>query len=117
MVMTDTPPPNLAASEDAPPDASAIAVRLLHYLEVLQALGANAQSPGVAMLRAALLDVTALAELLQCSVRSVYRLADAGRMPAPLKIGRLNRWLLADIVDWLNRGCPAVRSTRKGGAR
>ena len=36
---------------------------------------------------AKLLDVQAVAEMLGCSPRHVYRLSDAGRMPAPLKLG------------------------------
>ena len=42
---------------------------------------------------AKLLDVQAVAELLGCSVRSVYRLSDAGRMPPSIKLGSLVRWL------------------------
>ena len=41
---------------------------------------------------AKLLDVQAVAELLDCSPRHVYRLSDSGRMPAPLKLGALCRW-------------------------
>ena len=33
---------------------------------------------------AALLDVQGVAQLLDCSSRHVYRLSDAGRMPAPV---------------------------------
>ena len=36
---------------------------------------------------AALLDVGAVAALLNCSPRHVYRQADAGRLPAPVRIG------------------------------
>lgn len=39
-----------------------------------------------------LLDVGEVAELLGCSARHVYRLADAGRMPAPVRVGALIRW-------------------------
>ena len=38
---------------------------------------------------AALLDVHGVADLLHCSRRHVYRMADAGRMPSPIKFGRL----------------------------
>jgi len=41
---------------------------------------------------AALLDVKAVAALLRCSERHVYRMADAGKMPAPVKLGALVRW-------------------------
>jgi excisionase family DNA binding protein len=60
---------------------------------------------------AALLDVQAVAALLDCSARHVYRLADAGRMPAPLKLGALIRWRADEIRDWIRSGCKAVRQT------
>ncbi len=61
---------------------------------------------------AKLLDVQAVAELLGCSPRHIYRLADAGRMPAPVKLGSLVRWKLSgpgSISEWLDQGCPASR--------
>lgn len=59
-----------------------------------------------------LLDVQAVAEMLGCSPRHVYRLSDAGRMPAPVKLGSLVRWSASAIGDWIDQGCP---SYRKGG--
>jgi excisionase family DNA binding protein len=59
---------------------------------------------------AQLLDVRAVAQLLNCSPRHVYRLADAGRLPAPLRLGALVRWRRADLDAWLAQGCPRVRS-------
>ncbi len=60
---------------------------------------------------AALLDVRAVAALLDCSARHVYRLADAGRMPAPLKLGALIRWRADEIRDWIENGCKALRQS------
>ena len=56
-----------------------------------------------------LLDVRAVARLLNCSPRHVYRLADAGKMPAPLRLNALVRWNRAAILAWISEGCPAVR--------
>jgi len=39
-----------------------------------------------------LLDVRGVAALLGCSARQVFRLSDAGRLPAPVRVGRLIRW-------------------------
>jgi predicted DNA-binding transcriptional regulator AlpA len=64
-----------------------------------------------------LLDVQALAGLLGCSGRSVYRLADAGKIPAPLKLGALVRWRPGDIAAWIDGGCKPVRTTAKGGKK
>ena len=58
---------------------------------------------------AALLDVRAVAALLDCSPRNVYRMADAGRMPPPVRIGALVRWRRTDMEIWLAEGCPAIR--------
>lgn len=58
---------------------------------------------------AKLIDVQAVAEMLGCSTRHVYRLSDAGRMPAPVKLGSLVRWPAAAIGEWIAAGCPAVR--------
>ncbi len=55
----------------------------------------------------ALLDARATAALIGVSSRSVYRLADAGKMPRPVRLGRLVRWRRADLDDWIGRGCPA----------
>jgi excisionase family DNA binding protein len=62
----------------------------------------------------ALLDVKAVAALLNCSQRTVYRLADGGKMPAPLHLGALVRWQREVIAQWIKDGCPAVR---KGAGR
>ena len=59
---------------------------------------------------AALLDVEGVAALLNCSPRHVYRLADAGKMPPPVRLGSLVRWSRAALDDWLAGGCKAVRS-------
>ncbi|NOY42980.1 MAG: helix-turn-helix domain-containing protein [Planctomycetes bacterium] len=62
----------------------------------------------------ALLDVRAVAAMLGCSQRHVYRLADAGRLPVPVKLGALIRWRRDELNDWLDDGCP---SCSKGGAK
>jgi excisionase family DNA binding protein len=58
---------------------------------------------------AQLLDVRAVAQLLDCSTRHVYRLADAGKMPAPLRLGALVRWRRQDLDAWLSAGCKPIR--------
>jgi excisionase family DNA binding protein len=70
-----------------------------------ESLGAPANGP------AALLDVRAVASLLNCSPRHVYRLSDAGAMPPPVRIGALVRWPRQAVDSWISAGCPA---TRKG---
>ena len=68
------------------------------------ATAAPAESPAV------LLDVQAVAAMLGCSTRHVYRLADGGRNPRPVKLGALVRWNRALIEQWIAAGCQPVRS-------
>lgn len=48
-----------------------------------------------------LLSATELARMLAISVRHVWRLRDAGDLPAPIKLGKLIRWRKAAIERWL----------------
>jgi excisionase family DNA binding protein len=57
-----------------------------------------------------LLDVQAVAKMLDCSPRHVYRLSDAGRMPAPVKLGSLVRWSRRAIEEWIAAGCKTCRT-------
>lgn len=79
----------------------------------------NATSERIAgpdRVRGELLDVKSVAAMLDCSARHVYRLADGGKMPRPLKLGALVRWRAAEIRNWIDCGCPNARSM-KGGAK
>ena len=59
-----------------------------------------------------LLDLKAVAALLNCSPCHVYRMSDAGRMPAPVRVGFLVRWNRAVIENWIAQGCPLVRTVK-----
>lgn len=65
--------------------------------------------------RAALLSVKEVAALLACSPRHVRRLADAGKMPQPVRLGALIRWDQSAIKCWIAEGCPTVPATRRSG--
>jgi predicted DNA-binding transcriptional regulator AlpA len=68
---------------------------------------------------AALLDVQGVADLLCCSTRHVYRLADRGAMPRPVRLSALVRWRLrtgdpmTGLLDWIDAGCPSRREARR----
>ncbi len=62
---------------------------------------------------ARLMTVDAVASMLAISTRQVYRLADGGRMPRPVKLGGSNRWDRLAIEAWIKDGCPEVRRARK----
>ena len=61
---------------------------------------------------ARLLTVEAVAALLAVSSRHVYRLADSGQMPRPVKLGRSNRWDREVVENWIRESCPPVRHVR-----
>jgi excisionase family DNA binding protein len=63
---------------------------------------------------AQLLDVRAVAALLDCSARHVYRLCDGGKMPPPIRLGVLVRWRRQDIEAWLSGGCKPCRTAGRG---
>jgi excisionase family DNA binding protein len=56
-----------------------------------------------------MLGVAEVASILRCSPKTVYRLADSGKMPAPCRLGALVRWSRAAIEAWIAQGCPAHR--------
>src|SRR5262245_41252021 len=57
----------------------------------------------------ATVGVGAVAVVLSCSERHLWRRVDAGRAPAPLRIGRLRRWRIGTLRDWIRGGCQPVR--------
>jgi predicted DNA-binding transcriptional regulator AlpA len=51
-----------------------------------------------------LIDAGAVAQMLSLSVRQVFRLRDAGKLPKPVKLSRrCVRWNRATILDWIAR--------------
>ena len=54
-----------------------------------------------------LLSVESVAQLLSVSVRHVWRLADGGKMPRPIKLGASVRWDRKSIETWIEEGCPS----------
>jgi predicted DNA-binding transcriptional regulator AlpA len=60
-----------------------------------------------------LLDVTEVSALLGVSARHVWRLADAGGMPKPVKLGRRCVWDRRLLENWIDAGCPSENRARK----
>lgn len=56
-----------------------------------------------------------LARRFKTSVRHIYRMADAGRVPWGIKLGQLRRWSRREIVAWEAGGCKSVRAMRGAG--
>jgi excisionase family DNA binding protein len=59
-----------------------------------------------------MIDVCAVARMCDVSTRHIRRMADAGRMPAPRRLGGAIRWVRAEIEKWIADGC---RPVRQGG--
>jgi predicted DNA-binding transcriptional regulator AlpA len=74
-----------------------------------------AGAPKSAETKSEFLDVNAMAALIGASSRTVRRLADWGRMPRPVSLGRMIRWQRSVIEEWIREGCP--RAERRGVGR
>ena len=48
-----------------------------------------------------------VAERLDISKRTVWRLDDAGKLPAPIRIGGSVRWSSDEITRWIKARCPS----------
>jgi predicted DNA-binding transcriptional regulator AlpA len=56
-----------------------------------------------------LIDAKGVGQMLGCSWRHVLRLADEGVLPWGVKLGRLRRWDLTEIEQFIASGCRPVR--------
>lgn len=66
----------------------------------------SAQTPPVAH-EPLLIPVEQVAEMLNLSTRTVWRMLAAGRIPEPVRIGGSVRWHLDRVRQWVDAGCPA----------
>jgi prophage regulatory protein len=64
-----------------------------------------------------LLSAEKLAELLDISVRTLWRLRAANKVPAPVRLGGSVRWRAHEIEVWIEEGCPAQSKVKVGGRR
>ena len=55
---------------------------------------------------AALITAAELARLMQISQRTLWRLASAGKLVQPIRIGGNTRWRLYEVEQWIADGCP-----------
>jgi prophage regulatory protein len=47
-----------------------------------------------------------LAGMLDVSLRQVWRLNSAGKLPKPVRLGGSVRWARQEVLDWFDAGCP-----------
>ena len=55
-----------------------------------------------------LLSADRLADLLGVSVRTLWRLRSAGRLPRPVRLGASVRWRADEVTLWVAAGCPPL---------
>ena len=53
-----------------------------------------------------LINAEELARMMDVSERTLWRLLSGGKVPQPVRIGRNTRWRLAEVAEWIERGCP-----------
>jgi predicted DNA-binding transcriptional regulator AlpA len=60
-----------------------------------------------------------LAEMLNVSLRQVWRLNSAGKLPKPIRLSGSVRWNRQEVTDWFEAGCPDRKTweARKAVAR
>jgi len=68
-----------------------------------------AASPATLSALPAFLTASDVAAVLRCSMRTVYRLADTGRIPSACHFGGLIRWNAAAFEAWIASGSPSCR--------
>lgn len=61
---------------------------------------------------AMLLTVKDVAEMLQLSTRTVWRMSERGEIPTPVNLGRCVRWNCAEIMAWIGSGCKHLKTPR-----
>lgn len=61
-----------------------------------------------------LLDVRAVANLLACGERSVWKAVAAERFPRPVRMGRSVRWRARDLDRFIAAGCDWAEYIRQG---
>ena len=65
---------------------------------------------------AKLLNVDAVADMLSCSTRHVYRLSDSGHA-CPNQTRLAGPLVVRAIQEWVNQRCPSVRNSKGGSGR
>jgi len=51
-----------------------------------------------------------LAQMMGVSVRQIWRLNSAGRLPKPIHLGGSVRWNRGEILNWFEAQCPDLQT-------
>ena len=60
-----------------------------------------------ATVQSTLMGVNDVADFLGVSARQVWNLRSQGLLPEPVRLGRSSRWRRAELVAWVDAGCPS----------
>ena len=60
-----------------------------------------------------LVSASSLAEMLQISKRTLWRLLSAGQLPLPVRVGGSVRWRVHEVRKWIDSGCPEHHATKQ----
>ncbi len=58
-----------------------------------------------------LITVDEFADLMQLSVRTIWRLCSSGQVPKPVRIGGTVRWRHEEVRKWIADGCPKTSTS------
>ena len=64
-----------------------------------------------------LITAQEFADLMQLSVRTLWRLSSAGQIPEPVRIGGTVRWRRDEVHSWVEQGCPTPQPRENGSRR
>jgi len=79
-------------------------MRLAFILGVFTMTQANQETAQPSRPASRVWDVHQVSELLGCSARHIFRMADDGLMPWGFKFGALRRWNAEEIERWIADG-------------
>jgi excisionase family DNA binding protein len=61
-----------------------------------------------------LITAEEVARMMNVSTRTLWRLLSAGRFPKPVRFGGNTRWRVAEVLRWIEDGCPQQSPTGRG---
>ena len=63
--------------------------------------------------QAELLTAVQASALINVGKRTWWRYVTSGKAPDPIRIGGAVRWRRADLLNWIDEGCPPVPHSRR----
>jgi predicted DNA-binding transcriptional regulator AlpA len=55
-----------------------------------------------------MLTAKQVAQVLNISERSVWRMKSAGLLPRCVVLGGMVRWVRSELLKWIDKGCPGL---------